>query len=70
MCRKSFSIYGIHILRKCTESMHFYSCLSPSIKTPTRIFLKVYFPQDERGGRNYNLPYKNSIRKFKDDLER
>ena len=32
-------------------------------------FLKIYFPQDERGGGNYDLLYQNSIRKYEDDLE-
>ena len=40
MCRKNFSIYGVHIPRKCIESMYFYSCPSPPLKTPGRIFWK------------------------------
>ena len=31
--------------------------------------LKICFPQDERGGENYDLLYKNSNRKYEDDLE-
>ena len=31
-------IYGVHIPRKCIESMHFYSCPSPPLKPPVRIF--------------------------------
>ena len=37
---KKFSIYGVHIPRKCIESMHFYLCSSPPLKTPGRTFLK------------------------------
>ena len=40
MCEKHFLIYVVHILGKCVESMHFYSCPSPSLKTPGRIFWK------------------------------
>ena len=29
MCRENFQIYGVHILRKCIDSRHFYSCPSP-----------------------------------------
>ena len=32
-------------------------------------FLKICFPQDERGGKNNDLLYQNSIRKYEDDLE-
>ena len=32
-------------------------------------FLEICFPQDEMGGENYDLPYQNSVRKNKDDLE-
>ena len=38
MCGKKFSIYDVHILRKCIESIHFYSCPSFPLKTPGRIF--------------------------------
>ena len=38
MCGKKFSIYGVHIPRKCIESMHFHSCPSSSLKSPGRIF--------------------------------
>ena len=69
MCGTFFSIYGVHSPRKCIKSMHFYSCLSLSLKTPGRIFLKICFPQDERGEGNYDLLYQNSIRKYEDDLE-
>ena len=31
--------------------------------------LRICFPQDERGGGNYDLLYQNSIRKYEDDLE-
>ena len=31
--------------------------------------LKICFPQDEKGGENYDLLYQNSIRKYEDDLE-
>ena len=33
-------------------------------------FLKICFPQDERGVENYDLLYKNSNRKYEDDFER
>ena len=50
MCGGIFSIYDTHTPRKCIESMHFYLCLSPPVKTPGKNFLKcVSFPQDERG---------------------
>ena len=32
-------------------------------------FLENLFPQDERGGGNYELVYQNSIRKYEDDIE-
>ena len=32
-------------------------------------FLKICFPEDERGGENYDLLYQNSIRKYEDELE-
>ena len=54
MCGKKFSIYGVHIPRKCIESMHFHSCPSSPPKTPRRDFLKTCYPHDERGGRNYD----------------
>ena len=67
---KIFSIYGVHIPRKCIESKHFYSSLNPSVKTPSGIFWKfVSFPQDEKGGGNYDLLCQNSIGKCEDDLE-
>ena len=37
---KKFSIYGVHIPRKCIESMHFHSCPSPPFKTPGGMFWK------------------------------
>ena len=40
MCRKFFSIYGVHIPRKCNESIHFYFCASPPLKTQSRVFWK------------------------------
>ena len=45
MCWKSFSIYGVHITRKCIESMHFYSCHSFRLKTPGRSFWKCVSPK-------------------------
>ena len=39
-CGKLFSIYGVHIPRKCIESTHFYSCPSSPLKTPRRNFWK------------------------------
>ena len=40
MCGKTFSVYGVHMPRKCNESMYFYSCHSPPLKNPCRIFWK------------------------------
>ena len=48
MCGNIFSIYGVHIHRKCTESMHFYSWLSPPLKPPGRIFWKSVSPRRKR----------------------
>ena len=47
MCEKSFSIYGVHIPRKC---MYFYSCPSPPLKIhhPGRIFWKFVSPKTKR----------------------
>ena len=45
MCRKKFSIYGVHIPRKWIEPMHFYSYSSPALKTPGRIFWKSVSPK-------------------------
>ena len=48
VCGKLFSIYGVHIPRKFIKYMHFYSCLSPPVKTPGRVFGKsVSLLQDE-----------------------
>ena len=70
MCGKKFSIYGVHI-RKCIESMHFYSLPSSALRTPGTIFWKSVSPkgQEQPGGGNYDLLYQNSIRKYEDDLE-
>ena len=43
MSGNKISIYGVRISRKCIESMNIYSCPSPLIKTPGRIFLKSVF---------------------------
>ena len=40
MCGEFFLIYGVHIPRKCIESMHFYLCPIPPLKTRGRIFWK------------------------------
>ena len=32
-------------------------------------FLKISFPQDKRGGENYDLLYQSSVRKYEDVLE-
>ena len=69
MCEKKLSGFGVQIPLKCIESMHFYSCHSPLLKTPVRICLKIYFVQGERGGGNYDLLIQNLIRKYEDDLE-
>ena len=45
MCGKLFSIYGVDILRKCIKPMHFYSCPSPPLKTPARVFCKSVSPK-------------------------
>ena len=47
MCWKSVSIYGVHILRKCNEPMHFYCCPSSPLKPPGRIFGKSVSPKTE-----------------------
>ena len=44
---KNVSIYGVHIPTKCIESIHLYSCLSPPLKTASKIFLKHIFPKAE-----------------------
>ena len=46
-----------------------YLCPSPSFRTPGKTFLKICFPQDERGGGNCDLLYQNSVRKYENDLE-
>ena len=38
ICAKFFPIYGVHIPRKYIESIYFYPCPSPPLKTPGRIF--------------------------------
>ena len=45
MCEKNLSIYGIHITRKCIESMYFYSCPYSSLETPRIIFRKCVSPK-------------------------
>ena len=47
MCENIFSIYGVHIPRKCIESMHFYSCPSPPLKTQGSIFENLFPPKTE-----------------------
>ena len=32
-------------------------------------FLKIYFPQAEKGEESYGLLYQNSFRKYEDDLQ-
>ena len=44
---KNVSIYGVHIPTKCIESIHLYSCLSPPLKTASKIFLKHISPKAE-----------------------
>ena len=68
MCGKHFSIYGVHIPRKCIESVHFYSCPSPPLKTPGRIFWKSVSLKTEEVGGSYDLLCQNSVRKYEDDL--
>ena len=62
MCRKKFSIYGVHIPRKCIEVIILTRDLVP-------ISLKICFPQDGKGGGSYDLRYQNSVKKYEDDLE-
>ena len=50
------AVYGIHIPRKCIDSMHFYS-FPTLLKTPGRIFCKKCFLQNKSGGWNYDLLY-------------
>ena len=62
---KFFNLWCSHS-QKIIESMLFYSCPTPPLKTPGRIFC---FPQDRSGGGSYDLLYQNSIRKYEEDLE-
>ena len=48
--------------------MHFYSCASSLLKIWGRNFENL-FPQNEKGGENYDLLYQNSIREYEDDLK-
>ena len=43
-----FCPYGVHITRKCIESMYFYSYPSSSLKTPGRIFW-IFFSPKQKG---------------------
>ena len=46
MCRKIFSIYGVHIPRKCIESLHFYSyALVPHSKFQVEFFENLFCPR-------------------------
>ena len=48
---------------KCIETMHFYSCPSPPLKTPGRIFWKCVSLKTKGVDReNYDFLYQNSIR--------
>ena len=38
-------------------------------QNPRQDVLKICFPQDKKGGENYDLLYQNSVRKYKDDLD-
>ena len=65
---KCFNLWCSHS-QKISESMLFYSCSSPPLKTSGRIFWKFVFPKTERVVRTYDLLYQNSIRKYVDNLE-
>ena len=45
ICAKFFSIYGVYIPRKCSDSMHSYSCPSSPLKTPGKTFWKSVSPK-------------------------
>ena len=68
MYGKNVSIYGVHIPRTCIESMNFTHGPVPHSKVQVE-FLKICFPQDERGAGNHDLLHQSSIRKYEDDLE-
>ena len=69
MFGKNVSIYGVDIPRKCIESMHFYSYLSPTFKTPGERFWKSVSPVTEGEGGSYDLLNQKAVRKYEDDLE-
>ena len=65
---KFFNLWCSHSW-KIIESMLFYSCPSPPLKTLGRIFWKSVSHKTEGVGGSYNLLYQNSIRKYEDGLE-
>ena len=67
-CGKNVSICGVHIPRKCIESIHFSHVSVLHSKRQVEFFENL-LPQGEKGGGNYNLLYQNSIRKYEDDLK-
>ena len=55
MFGKKFSIYGDHLPRKCIESK---VCIFTHAPVPqSKEFFENLFPQDQRGGGNYDLLY-------------
>ena len=61
-------IYGVHIPRKCIESMHFYPCLSSPLKTLGRIFWRSVSPET-KGVEKTDCFIKVQSKQHGDDLE-
>ena len=60
--------YGVHIPRKCIESMYFYHSQFPTQNSRQKCFENP-FPQRQKGVKTCDLFYQNSIKKYEDDLE-
>ena len=68
-CGEIFSIYDIHIPRKCIESMQFYSCLSALAKIQVEFFENMFPSPKTKAVEETMLLYQNSIGKCEDGLE-
>ena len=57
-------------LKMCPQVLIIKAEAEGDYSSPSHYFFKYLFPPTaERGGGNYDLLYRNSIRKHKDDLE-
>ena len=56
-CWKKFSIYGVHIPKRCIKSMNLYWCPNSPLKTPSTIFWKSVSPRSKNKGVEETMIY-------------